>query len=52
MTPPMKLPQVRQVAAAAARYLAPSRSISVVLGDADRIEGQLAALTTVERGAA
>lgn len=40
-----------QVAAAAARYLAPSRAVTVVLGDADKIEGQLAALTAVERSA-
>jgi len=41
-----------QVAEAAARYLAPARAVSVVLGDAERVEGQLSALTTVERGAA
>jgi zinc protease len=39
------------VAAAAARYLAPSRAVSVVLGDADRIEAQVAALTPVDRQA-
>jgi predicted Zn-dependent peptidase len=39
-----------QVAEVAARYLAPSRAVTVVLGDADRVEGQLSALTTVERG--
>jgi zinc protease len=37
------------VAAAAAAYLAPSRAVSVVLGDADRIEAQVAALTPVDR---
>ena len=41
-----------QVAEVAARYLAPSRAVSVVLGDAEKVEGQLAALTSVERGAA
>ncbi|MGA5301916.1 M16 family metallopeptidase [Nucisporomicrobium flavum] len=41
-----------QVAEAAARYLAPSRAVSVVLGDAEKVEGQLSALTSVERGAA
>ncbi|MBW6433271.1 insulinase family protein [Actinoplanes hulinensis] len=41
-----------EVAAAAAKYLAPSRAVTVVLGDAERIEAQLAALTAVERGAA
>ncbi|WP_436526570.1 M16 family metallopeptidase [Actinoplanes sp. HUAS TT8] len=39
------------VAAAAAKYLAPSRAVTVVLGDADKIEAQLSALTSVERGA-
>jgi predicted Zn-dependent peptidase len=38
-----------QVAEAAARYLAPSRAVTVVLGDAERVEGPLAALTAVER---
>lgn len=41
-----------QVAAAAAKYLAPSRAVTVVLGDAEKIESQLSALTTVERDAA
>ncbi|UQU65894.1 insulinase family protein [Couchioplanes caeruleus] len=41
-----------QVAEAAARYLAPSRAVSVVLGDAEKVEGQLSALTSVERGTA
>jgi zinc protease len=41
-----------QVAAAAARYLAPSRAVTVVLGDAEKIESQLSALTVVERSAA
>ncbi|PRY31559.1 M16 family metallopeptidase [Pseudosporangium ferrugineum] len=40
-----------QVADVAARYLAPSRAVSVVLGDAEKVEAQLAALTAVERGA-
>jgi zinc protease len=40
------------VAAAAARYLAPSRAVTVVLGDADRIEPAVAALSPVERTAA
>ena len=40
-----------QVAEVAARYLAPSRAITVVLGDADKVEAPLAALTTVERAA-
>ena len=38
-----------EVAAVATRYLAPAGAITVVLGDAERIEGPLAALTTVER---
>jgi predicted Zn-dependent peptidase len=38
-----------EVAAAAAKYLAPANAVTVVLGDADRVESQLAALTTVER---
>ncbi|MEV6298289.1 pitrilysin family protein [Actinoplanes sp. NPDC051861] len=40
-----------EVAAAAARYLAPSRAVIVVLGDADKIESQLSVLTAVERSA-
>jgi zinc protease len=40
------------VAAVAARYLAPAKAVSVVLGDADRIESGLAALTPVTRVAA
>jgi zinc protease len=39
------------VAAAAAEFLAPSRAVTVVLGDADKIEAPLAALTPVVRGA-
>jgi predicted Zn-dependent peptidase len=39
-----------QVAEVAARFLAPSRAITVVLGDAAKVEAPLAALTTVERG--
>jgi predicted Zn-dependent peptidase len=38
-----------QVAEAATRYLAPARAITVVLGDAEKIEGPLAALVPVER---
>jgi zinc protease len=41
-----------QVTEAAARYLAPSQVVTVVLGDADRVETPLAALTAVERGGA
>jgi len=41
-----------QVTEAAARYLAPSQAVTVVLGDADKVEAPLAALTAVERGAA
>jgi zinc protease len=40
-----------QVAEAAARYLAPSQAVTVVLGDADKVEAPLAALTAVERAA-
>jgi predicted Zn-dependent peptidase len=39
-----------EVAEAAARYLAPTGAVTVVLGDAERVEAPLAALTTVERG--
>jgi predicted Zn-dependent peptidase len=39
-----------EVADAASRYLAPSGAVTVVLGDAERVEAPLAALTTVERG--
>ncbi len=38
---------VADVAEAAARYLAPARAVTVVLGDAERVAPQLAALTTV-----
>jgi zinc protease len=38
-----------QVAEVAARYLAPSRAVAVVLGDVARVEAPLAALTAVER---
>jgi zinc protease len=41
-----------QVTEAAARYLAPSRAVTVLLGDADKVETPLAALTAVERGVA
>ncbi|MBT8227307.1 MAG: insulinase family protein [Dactylosporangium sp.] len=37
------------VAAAAARYLAPTNVVAVVLGDADRVEGPLSALTPLTR---
>jgi zinc protease len=37
------------VADAAARYLGPAKAVSVVLGDADRVESSLAALTPVAR---
>ncbi|HEX5202867.1 M16 family metallopeptidase [Paractinoplanes rhizophilus] len=40
------------VSAAAAEFLAPSRAITVVLGDAERVEAPLAALTPVVRGTA
>jgi zinc protease len=40
-----------QVAEVAAHYLAPSRAVAIVLGDAAKIEAPLAALTAVERGA-
>ncbi|HKS98006.1 MAG TPA: pitrilysin family protein [Rugosimonospora sp.] len=40
------------VSAAAARYLAPARGVTVVLGDADRVAGPLGGLFGVERGAA
>lgn len=39
-----------QVAEAATRYLAPARAVTVILGDADKVEGPLAALVPVERG--
>ncbi len=41
-----------QVAEVAARYLAPSQAVTVVLGDAEKVQGPLAALTPVERGGA
>jgi predicted Zn-dependent peptidase len=37
-----------QVAEVAARYLAPSKAITVVLGDAEKVRGPLSALTAVE----
>jgi predicted Zn-dependent peptidase len=37
------------VVAAAARYLAPARAVTVVLGDADKVERSLAALTPLTR---
>jgi zinc protease len=39
-----------QVAEAAARYLAPARAVTVVLGDAGQVESSLELLGTVERG--
>ena len=39
-----------QVADVAARYLAPSRAVAVVLGDAAKVQAPLAALTAVEPG--
>jgi predicted Zn-dependent peptidase len=39
-----------QVADAAAKYLAPARAATVVLGDADRVEASLRLLGPVERG--
>jgi zinc protease len=41
-----------EVAAAAAKYLAPSRAVTVVLGDAEKIESQLSTLTAVEHSPA
>ncbi|MEV0605781.1 pitrilysin family protein [Polymorphospora rubra] len=41
-----------EVAAAAAKYLAPAGAVTVVLGDADRVGSAVAALTTVERAVA
>ncbi|SNY06473.1 M16 family metallopeptidase [Paractinoplanes atraurantiacus] len=41
-----------QVADVASRFLAPSKAVTVILGDADKVEAPLSALTTVERGAA
>ncbi|WP_213452598.1 M16 family metallopeptidase [Rhizomonospora bruguierae] len=40
-----------EVAAAAARYLAPARAVTVVLGDAEKVGGPLSALTAVEPAA-
>jgi predicted Zn-dependent peptidase len=37
------------VAAAAAKYLAPARAVAVVLGDAEKVESSLAALTPLTR---
>jgi predicted Zn-dependent peptidase len=41
-----------QVAEAATHYLAPSKAVTVVLGDAEKVAGPLEALVTVERGEA
>jgi zinc protease len=40
-----------QVAEVASRFLAPSKAVTVVLGDAERVQAPLSALVTVERGA-
>src|SRR5690242_16832688 len=40
-----------QVAEVAARFLAPSKAVTVVLGDAEKVQAPLEALTTVERSA-
>ncbi|GAB2628384.1 peptidase M16 [Paractinoplanes abujensis] len=40
-----------QVAEAAARFLAPTNAVTVVLGDAEKVQEPLAALTAVERSA-
>ncbi|MFK3982988.1 M16 family metallopeptidase [Micromonospora sp. NPDC050397] len=42
---------LEEVAEAAAKYLAPARAVTVVLGDAERIAGPLGALTQVETAA-
>jgi zinc protease len=42
---------VEEVGAAAARYLAPARGVTVVLGDADRVADPLGLLSTVDRKA-
>jgi predicted Zn-dependent peptidase len=41
-----------QVAEVAARFLAPSQAVTVVLGDAEKVEAPLSALTPVVRGTA
>jgi zinc protease len=43
---------IDEVTAAAAEFLAPSRAVTVVLGDAEKVAAPLAALTSVERGEA
>ncbi|MEV4349637.1 pitrilysin family protein [Actinoplanes sp. NPDC049596] len=40
-----------QVAEVASRFLAPAKAVTVVLGDAEKVQGPLSALTAVERGA-
>jgi zinc protease len=42
---------LEEVSAAAARYLAPARGVTVILGDAQRVEAPLRALTDVARSA-
>jgi predicted Zn-dependent peptidase len=42
---------LEEVAVASAKYLAPAHGATVILGDADRIERPLAALSTVDRDA-
>ena len=41
---------VEEVQAAAARYLGPAKAVTVVLGEADAVEGPVSALGQVERG--
>jgi predicted Zn-dependent peptidase len=42
---------LEEVAVAAATYLAPTRGVTVVLGDADRVAAPLSTVSTVDRGA-
>jgi len=39
-----------QVAEVAAKFLAPTQAVTVVLGDAEKVAGPLSALTQVVRG--
>jgi predicted Zn-dependent peptidase len=41
---------LEEVAVAAATYLAPTRGVTVILGDADRVVGPLGTVSTVDRG--
>jgi predicted Zn-dependent peptidase len=43
---------LEQVAEAAAKFLAPTRAVTVVLGDAEKVAAPLSALTQVVREAA